>query len=87
MHIDATNHLSPLPEPRRSGGAARVPARDEASFTTADAIHRVLRDAADVRPEEVARARALVDDRYYPPDETIRRIANLMAMHIDDDRA
>jgi hypothetical protein len=83
MQIDATNHLTPLPERRRSAGVNHIARRDEANFTTADALSRVLRDAAEVRPEEVARARAVVDDKFYPPEETIRRIANLMAMHIN----
>jgi hypothetical protein len=40
-------------------------------------------DAPDIRPDVVARARALVADPQYPPAETIRKIANLLAINFD----
>ncbi len=83
MQINPTNNLTPLPGPRRVTGSETPPAQDAADFSTTDSIRSALRNAADVRPDEVERARSLIDTSIYPPEETIRKIANLMAMSVD----
>lgn len=61
---------------------ARV--QDSASFGDAAAVDGAFQQTPDVRPEAVTRARALGSDVKYPPLETIRAIANLLAMKIDE---
>lgn len=39
--------------------------------------------APDIRPEVVERARGLVADPQYPPAETIRKIAQLLAINVE----
>jgi len=46
------------------------------------ALEQSLRDASQVRPEVVARAKALVNDVQYPPQEILDRISTLLALHI-----
>ena len=53
------------------------------AFDAAQSLERSVKDLPLVRPEEVARARALVADVKYPPDEMMSRIASLLAMHIN----
>jgi hypothetical protein len=81
MQINATNNLMPVPEPQRRQTAPEVQDGARADFTSANAIHEQLARSPATRPEEVARVRSLLTD-HYPPDEMVRRIANLLAVHI-----
>lgn len=54
----------------------------DAPFKRAAALEDSLREIPLVRPEKVAHARSLVADVKYPPEETLDRIANLLALHI-----
>lgn len=58
------------------------PAGDSWSSTSLDGLKVALDRTAEVRDAEVTRAKGLVDDPKYPPAETIRRISNLLALHI-----
>ncbi|MHC1765490.1 MAG: hypothetical protein AB9869_14510 [Verrucomicrobiia bacterium] len=60
---------------------------DSARFDAADELDRALRAEPEVRPGEVERAERLIGDVAYPPPETIRRLAVLLAMHLDDSPA
>jgi hypothetical protein len=85
MQINATNNLTPLPEPGRAAAAPLTDQQQDAAvFTASDAIHRKLGQAPDARPEAVALARALITSTLYPPDETIRGIANLLAAKLSN---
>jgi hypothetical protein len=57
-----------------------------ASFRESEALHAALRETPDVRTEAVAWAQDLIGDVQYPPLETIRGIAALLALHLDDDK-
>jgi len=59
------------------------PGTDVAVFARSNSLDRALGLTADVRPEAVSRAKQLVADSAYPPAETIRKIANLLALHLD----
>jgi hypothetical protein len=83
MQINPTNNLTPLPERRRVAGANTPTGRDEANFATTESLQAALRGAPEVRMEKVEQARALIGKSVYPPEETIAKIANLMAMHVD----
>lgn len=67
---------------QRDARAARVDAREDASFAQTDKLHSALQALPDIRESEVTRAKALVDQSNYPPMETIRRLANLLAIHL-----
>ena len=71
----------PLNQPVKRPAAA--PATEPATFDAAQSLERSVKDLPLVRPEEVVRARALVADVKYPPDEMMSRIASLLAMHIN----
>jgi hypothetical protein len=60
-------------------------ATDTAQFDGSEKLDRALQAAPDVRPEAVERAQRLIGDVEYPPRETIRRIAVLLAMHLDNE--
>jgi hypothetical protein len=68
--------------------AARAPAqrtlkaeRSHAEFHASVALEKALEQTSDVRSEVVERARELVGQVNYPPRETLRQIATLLAMH------
>jgi hypothetical protein len=76
---------------RLSGpGGSQTVARQASTTSTdaalphkrAQALEQTLRDAPQVRPEAVERARALVADVKYPPEEILDRLAALLAAHI-----
>jgi len=46
------------------------------------ALEQSLRDASQVRPEVVERAKALVNDPQYPSDKDLDHISTLMALHL-----
>lgn len=60
---------------------------DTAQFDRATALNRALEDTPDLRPAEVERARGLIGDVSYPPPETIKRIASLLALNTQDEPA
>ena len=57
---------------------------DSASLGRFDALEAKLRNLPDVRETEVSRAKALAEKPPYPPAETVRRIANLLATNIKE---
>lgn len=72
-------------------GPSRPPAppakvvTDEAVFSQSSALSDALNSLPAARVEAVERARNLVEDVHYPPQETIHRISNLLAMHLSAD--
>jgi hypothetical protein len=42
-----------------------------------------LKNSSQIRPEKVAQASALVSDPTYPSDETLNRLAGLLAKNIN----
>jgi hypothetical protein len=53
------------------------------SFDRSEALNDALRQTPDVRSEVVANAKKAVGNSSYPPSETIRKIAVLLAKNID----
>ncbi len=47
-------------------------------------FHQALADAPDVRAEMVARGKALVADPNYPSKEQVKKIAMILAGHLDN---
>jgi hypothetical protein len=54
----------------------------DAPFQNAGTVKTRLRVLPSIRPEKVRRAKALISDVEYPPNEMLAGIANLLAMHI-----
>lgn len=57
-------------------------ANEAAHFEAAQQLERSLRDVPATRPEEVARAKELVNQVQYPPQEMMDRISSLLALHL-----
>lgn len=79
QNIGAVTRLGSGPDRPRE---TKAPS-DVAAFDRAEALNQAIRTAPDTRPDEIARARALVADSKYPPRETIQSIANLLAIHLE----
>jgi len=60
--------------------AASPAATSAVSFSASDSLKNQLNNLSTVRPEQVARAKALVSDGKYPPDDVLDRIAVLLAI-------
>ncbi len=85
MHIQLshnTGSLTPAANDRIETRRRHEPA-EPVRFEAAAAVDSALERTPDVRPEVVERARRLVESPHYPPPETIRRIANLLALHLN----
>jgi hypothetical protein len=59
---------------------------DHVTFAGAKALEEAYKGVPDVRQDVVSRARELVAQSTYPPPETIKRLANLLAMELSNDR-
>jgi hypothetical protein len=60
--------------------------KQEVYYSRLDNLKTALDKTPAVREEEVVRAKGLVDDPKYPPAEAVRRIANLLAINLSQDR-
>ena len=58
------------------------PAENTMSFERIQALETNLKETAQIRPEAVASANALVSDPNYPGDDALGRIAGLLAKNI-----
>ena len=58
------------------------PISNSAMFSRAEGLNQALQGEPEVREAELERAIALVGQVQWPPMETIRRIANLLARHL-----
>lgn len=52
-------------------------------FSGAAALEQAIQNTPDARPEKVARAKELIASPNYPPTETIVRLSNLLAVHLE----
>jgi hypothetical protein len=48
-------------------------------------LEKSLHDTPDSRPEAVEKARQLINDVQYPPQETIKKISHLLAIKLKSD--
>lgn len=68
-------------QPIKRAPAPATP-NETASVGSAQNLEKSVKDLPLVRPEQVARARALVEDAKYPPEKMLNSIANLLALHL-----
>lgn len=71
------------PVVRRSGSGSEEAA---VQFTESQALNLALADVPDLRVEAVEKARQLVGQVDYPPQETIQKLANLFAIHFSNSK-
>ena len=83
MEIDFNPGRVPQVEPSQTTArpSASAPA-DESSFPASAALQDKLKNQSDLRPDQVARARDLLSDSKYPPDDVLDRIAVLLAINV-----
>jgi hypothetical protein len=55
---------------------------EQVNFAQSAAVEQALQKSPEIRTDAVDRARSLVGNINYPPPETIRRLSNLLAMHL-----
>lgn len=55
-----------------------------ATFSDSEAVNRALQQSPDVRSDKVAQATQWANDVQYPPLATIRAIAHLLAINLDE---
>ena len=60
------------------------PAENTMSFERIQALETNLKETAQIRPEAVARANALVSDPNNPSDDLLNKVAGVLAKHIQD---
>ncbi len=84
MEIKLNTNVDPIgraPGTQPKKVEAQAPS-EGAVFSHAEDLNRGLQQTEDVRTEKVAQARALVNQTNYPPKETIKKIATLLAANI-----
>jgi len=63
------------------------PVQEQVSFADSEALNRALTVTPDVRTDEVRRATAKVLGAVpYPPEETVAKIAHLLALKLDQNQ-
>lgn len=74
------NRVVSQPRPQLTVKASR----SDLSFSNSEALQNALRQVPDVREEEVARATRLVNDPQYPSPEITKKLATVLAKHLQD---
>jgi len=84
MQIDPNISASYIQEVASAATPAQRLSRNEALtvFHDAEALNEALQEQKEVREAKVEKALNLIGQVQWPPAETIRRIANLLAMKI-----
>ena len=82
MEVDFNPGRSPVignqqPVVRREPSATATD--NTMSFDQTSSLQQTLKDSAQIRPEKVAQASALVADANYPSDDVLNRMAGLLA--------
>jgi hypothetical protein len=63
------------------------PTKQQVSFENSDALNQALSTTPDVRNDEVKRAAfRVLGSVPYPPEETVAKIAQLLAMKLDQNQ-
>jgi hypothetical protein len=86
MQMDANFNLSQTTQawPDFQAGFLRVRAEDRGGATQTKAMRAALHNEPDVRPDQVNKAVDLIAQVKWPPTETIRRIAVLLASRMSE---
>jgi hypothetical protein len=87
MEVEFNPGLSATPEPGQSvarqqniqSADTTQPADTTMSFERTQGLEKSLQETPQVRPEAVAQASALVSNEDYPSDESLNKLAGLLA--------
>jgi hypothetical protein len=74
--------VTPAVGPAKAKAAAAASSESESSFEQSASLTAALAAIPDTRAEMIIRAENLVASSSYPPAETIKRIANLLAANL-----
>jgi hypothetical protein len=72
--------VSPLPADRPTIRRSE-PAADQVVFSDTAALEAAVQALPELRVEKLQEAMKAIGDPAYPPEETMRRMAHLLAMH------
>jgi hypothetical protein len=78
-NIDVVSRANSIPAKPREVG----PAQKDVSFERSNALNQALADIPNVRTEAVQRGQALLGSVPYPPEETVAKLAHLLALGLD----
>ena len=85
MQVNVIRNPSVVPEAKPAGSRPAPPkSGSEKDFSATTALDSDLARVPEVRDPETARAAKLLDIPNYPPPELIRKIARLMAEHLEN---
>jgi hypothetical protein len=84
FNTGGANFIPVRQSPARPAGTAAADntGENDPSFETAQFARSQPKPAAEVRPEKVARAAALVADPNYPSNAQLSKLAGLLAKHL-----
>jgi hypothetical protein len=87
MEINSNMNASGVkgPTPAKRVATASKLATDDVSLAGSAALEKSLQETPDSRPEAVEKARQLINDVQYPPQETIKKISHLLAIKLKSD--
>ncbi len=85
MQINTNNSPTPVGGPDAAAKTVKraVTEADSTAFSQVDELEKSMSDQEDARASEVQKARELVNQNQWPPVETMRRIANLLAIAME----
>ena len=83
MRIDANSELSRAARIQAPTPPRKVPSEpNKLDLTKTDSLDAALKAAPDVRAEQVARAKALIQDPGYPSTKVVSQVAGVLARRI-----
>ena len=83
MRIDTNSELSRAARIQAPAPLRKTPTEPKtADLAKTDALDAALKAMPDVRPEQVARAKALIRESGYPSDKVVNQVAGVLAKHI-----
>lgn len=86
MRIENKTHTQPVEKSTQSQRAEtpKSPDKDRTEFRAVDSLRHALDAVPEVRAEVVQRGRELVGDPAYPTSETMRGLASLLALGLNE---
>lgn len=86
MRIENKTHTQPVEKSTKSQRAEtpQSPEQDRTEFRAVDSLRQALDAVPEVRADVVQRGRELVGDPAYPPSETMRGLASLLALGLNE---
>ena len=89
MRIDTNSDLARAAKPQAAPPARNKPTEhnkavndNKMDLARTDALDAALKATPDVRPEQVARAKALIQDPSYPSTKVVDQVAGVLAKGI-----